>query len=209
MNKTRKVVGLLAVALTLVWGCSGAQDPSVTKPERHQATRIRIVYLSRTNNTRAVAQIIQAQVGGKLVALEIEKPYPTDYREAVEQVARENAAGFRPPLKTKLDSLDPYDVVFIGFPTWGMQLPPPIKSFLAQYNLAGKTVVPFNTNAGYGTGSSFEDVKRLAPNSNVLEGFSTRGGVERDGILFVMESNKEQQVQNEVKSWLSRLKLPR
>jgi len=71
-----------------------------------------------------------------------------------------------------------------------MQLPPPMKSFLNQYDLSEKTVVPFNTNAGYGIGSSFETVKQLCPNSKVLEGFSTEGGVERDGILFMMEGEK-------------------
>jgi hypothetical protein len=31
----------------------------------------------------------------------------------------------------------------------GMQLPPPMKSFLKQHDLNGKTILPFNTNAGY------------------------------------------------------------
>lgn len=83
-----------------------------------------------------------------------------------------------------------YNIVFVGFPTWGMKLPPPLKSFLRQYNLKGKTIVPFNTNAGYGSGSSFDTVKQLCPNSNVLEGFSTQGGVERDGVLLVIKGEK-------------------
>jgi hypothetical protein len=64
-----------------------------------------------------------------------------------------------------------------------MQLPPPMKSFLKQYNLKGKTVVPFNTNAGYGVGGSFATVKELWRDSSVLEGFTTTGGIERDGDL--------------------------
>jgi hypothetical protein len=79
-----------------------------------------------------------------------------------------------------------------------------VKSFLNRYNLSGKTVVPFNTNGGYGIGSSFETVKQLCPNSNVLEGFSTKGGTERDGILFVMEGTKEKQVQVEIQNWLKK-----
>ena len=82
-----------------------------------------------------------------------------------------------------------------------------MKSFLSQYDLSGKTVVPFNTNAGYGIGSSFETVKQLCPNSNILEGFSIKGGIERDGILFVMEGEKEKKARNEVKKWLEKLKL--
>lgn len=100
-----------------------------------------------------------------------------------------------------------YDVVFVGFPTWGMQLPPPIKSFLHQYDFSDKTVVPFNTHGGYGIGTSFETVKKLCPDSKVLDGFSTKGGIERDGILYVMEGEREVQVNGEVKKWLEKLKM--
>ena len=169
--------------------------------------KVLIVYLSRTHNTKAVAHFIQQMVGGTLVALELQAPYPENYPATVQQVARENEKGYLPPLRTRIANIQQYDVVFVGFPTWGMQLPPPVKSFLKQYDLSGKTLVPFNTNAGYGVGSSFETVKALAPRSTVLEGFSTRGGVERDGILFVMEGNKEKQVQQEVTAWLKKIYL--
>ena len=102
-----------------------------------------------------------------------------------------------------------YDVIFVGFPTWGMQLPPPKNSFLNQDDLRGKTIVPFNTHAGYGAGSSFETIKKLCPRSTILVGFSIKGGVERDGIYFVMEGEKEKQAQIEVKEWLRKLSLPK
>jgi len=73
-----------------------------------------------------------------------------------------------------------------------------VQSWLEQYDLPDKSVVPFNTNAGYGVGSGFEMVKQLCPDSKVLEGYSTKGGVERDGLLFVMEGEKEKRVQDEV-----------
>lgn len=170
-----------------------------------QGKKILIVYLSRTSNTKAVAEIIHKKVGGDLVALEVVTPYPENYQQIVAQVANENASGFLPPLKTKIDSIQNYDAVFVGFPTWGMQLPPPMKSFLSHYDLSGKTVIPFNTNGGYGIGSSFETVKQLCPNSTVLEGFSTRGGSERDGILYVMQGGKEVQVQAEIEIWLRKI----
>jgi len=67
--------------------------------------------------------------------------------------------------------------------------------------------VPFNTNGGYGVGSCFETVKQLCPDSTVLEDFSTKGGVQRDGILYVMEGEKEKQVQVEIKKWLQKIKV--
>jgi len=52
-----------------------------------------IVYLSRTNNTKIIAEIIHQKVGGTLVALELETPYPADYGATVQQVVRENETG--------------------------------------------------------------------------------------------------------------------
>ncbi|RYE26562.1 MAG: flavodoxin [Sphingobacteriaceae bacterium] len=205
---------MIAVMFSILSSCSkaqqttgGAQGSTAEKQNLLSGKNVLIVYLSRTKNTKAVANIIRQQVGGTLVALELANPYPENYQAIVAQVVRENESGFLPLLKTRIDSMARYDVVVVGFPTWGMQLPPPVKSFLKQYNLSGKTIVPFNTNAGYGTGSSFQTVKALCPNSTVLEGFSIRGGIERDGIYFVMQGETEKQAQGEIKSWLQKLKL--
>ena len=136
----------------------------------------------------------------------METPYPEDYDAIVKQVAEENDTGFLPPLKTKVE-MDQYDTIFLGFPTWGMQLPPPMKSFLHQYDLSGKTVIPFNTNAGYGVGSSFETVEKLCPDANLLEGFSIQGGIERDGILLVMEGEKAEEAEAKVTEWLQEIEV--
>ncbi len=169
--------------------------------------KILIVYLSRTNNTKAIAEIIQRYVGGRLVALELVKPYPENYQQTVQQVVNEIKTGYLPPLKTKVDSIEKYDMVFIGFPTWDMQMPPPVKTFLVQYKLSGKTVIPFNTNAGYGVGSGFQMVKELCPDSKVLEGFEIKGGVERDGVYFIIKDEKAKEAETKVKKWLQKIKI--
>jgi len=207
MQKIATIWVLISSAICMLWSCSKAQSPSNESGDFLKNKNVLIVYLSRTNNTKAVAEIIHQNTGGTMVALELETPYPEHYQTTVNQVAEENRTGFLPPLKTKIDSINKYDVVFVGFPTWGMQLPPPMKSFLNQYDLSGKTVIPFNTNGGYGIGSSFETVKQLCANSTLLEGFSVKGGVERDGILFVMEGEKEVQVQAAIKKWLQKISL--
>jgi len=192
-------------AMLLLCSCSRAEQTTPSNMDTLKGKNVLIVYLSRTENTEAVAKMIQQQTGGDLVALELQQPYPENYRATVQQVSEENASGYLPPLKTKIDSIQKYDVVFVGFPTWGMRLPPPMKTFLTQYNLSGKIVIPFNTHAGYGIGSSVETINQLCANSKVLEIFSVQGGIERDGVLFVMQDGKERQVRQEVNQWLSRL----
>lgn len=198
---------MIATIICLLSGCSSAQRVPANNQPPSGEKKILIVYLSRTNNTKTVAEFIRQKVGGTLVALELETPYPADYNATVEQVARENETGYLPPLKTKIERIEQYDYVFLGFPTWGMRLPPPVKSFLRQSGLKGKTVIPFNTNAGYGEGSSFQTVRELCPNSTVLEGFVTRGGIERDGQLLVIKEARAEEVRKEVESWLRKIKM--
>ena len=193
-----------AIILSLILGLclSSAHSNAQSVPPQ----KILIVYLTRTNNTKAIAEIIQRNVGGTLVALELVKPYPEN-QATVQQVVKENETGYLPPLKTKIDSFQKYDMVFIGFPTLDMQMPPPMKSFLHQYNLRGKTVFPFNTNAGYGVGGGFRTIKELCPESIILEGFEIKGGIERDGQLFVMKDEKAKDAETKVKKWLQKIKI--
>ncbi|MCP2025823.1 flavodoxin [Flavobacterium sp. HSC-32F16] len=169
--------------------------------------KILIVYLSRTSNTKAIAEIIHQNVGGTLTALELENPYPKDYKTTVDQVSNELKTGFLPSLKTKIVDMDQYDVIFVGFPTWAMQLPPPMQSFLKQYDFSGKTIIPFNTNAGYGAGNSFETVKKLCSESTVLKGFSIKGGIEKEGVLLALKDQQRKQAKTLVDSWLKELKI--
>lgn len=206
----KNITALLLMILTtlcLLSSCSRAQQLPANNQPPSGEKKILIVYLSRTNNTRAIAEFIQQKVGGTMVALELERPYPADYNATVQQVARENETGYLPPLKTKIDRIEQYDFVFLGFPTWGMQLPPPIKSFLRQHSLKGKTVIPFNTNAGYGEGSSFQTVKELCLQSTILEGFVIRGGLERDGQYLVIKGARAEEAQKEVEIWLRKIKM--
>lgn len=120
---------LLFIAFFGLVSCSKAQEQGATAIEVDKENTL-IVYLSRTNNTEAVAEIIHNEVGGTMEELDLENPYPEDYVAILAQVDRENETGYLPPLKTNIEDFQEYDTVFLCFPTWDMQLPPPMKSFL-------------------------------------------------------------------------------
>src|SRR5688572_9820770 len=209
MKNTTSMTRMLSAFFLLIAACSSFQtkDSNAKVDSTINSDKILIVYLSRTNNTKAIAEIIHKNAGGTLVALELEKPYPDNYQATVQQVVKENETGYLPALKTKIDSIQNYDVVFVGFPTWGMKLPPPMKSFLKQYDLSGKTIVPFNTNDGYGIGSSFDTVKELCPKSKILDGFSIRGGTDSDGQARFTKVENAKDAETKVKKWLQEIKL--
>jgi len=200
------ILSLIVFAtIGLLSGLAWAQQRPAEGRRLQGEKNILIVYLSRTNNTKAIAEMIQQKVGGRLVGLELETPYPADYHTTVQQVVRENETGYLPPLRTKIEHIEEYDVVFLGFPTWDMQLPPPVKSFLHRYDLKGKTVIPFNTNGGYGPGSTFQTVRELCPKSTILEGFSIRGGSERDGEYLVIKGARAEEARKKISNWLAEI----
>jgi flavodoxin len=206
MNRLFTRTLLLTVMAVLACASSFSQESSTTSAPAIKKA-VLIVYLSRTENTAVLANIIREQTGGRLEPIELQTPYPADYDAIVAQVARENDTGYLPPLRTRIRNIRDYDIVFVGFPTWGMQLPPPMKSFLKEHDLSGKTVVPFNTHGGYGKGSSFRSVEELCPGCKVLEGLSIRGGLERDGIKLAIQGDRRGEVVREVSAWLRRIQL--
>lgn len=133
MKNLKQYSFLFCIILSMFSSISKAQENPL-KNETFKNKKVLIVYLSRTKNTKAVAEIIHQNIGGDLVELELENPYPENYKLIVEQVAKENEINFLPKLKTKIGNIQDYDTIFIGFPTWGMQLPPPMKSFFKREN---------------------------------------------------------------------------
>lgn len=157
-------------------------------------TKVLIVYFSRSGNTRALAEQIQAATGGQLVELEPVAPYPQDYQATVNRAKPELASGYCPPLKNEIRNLGAYDVVLLGSPSWGGSIAPPVRTFLSEYDLSGKTVAPFMTHGGSGLGRAPEDIKTLASHATVAEGLAVSGRRVHDA-------------RNEVTVWISELGL--
>ena len=81
-----------------------------------------------------------------------------------------NDRSSRPAIKSKVENMEQYDVVFVGFPVWWYREPSIIDTFVESYDLSGKTVVPFCTSGGSGLGSTRENLQALAKSANVIEG---------------------------------------
>ena len=49
------------------------------------------------------------------------------------------------------------------------------KCFLDEYDLSGKTIIPFNTHAGSRDGGTYTDISDAESNATVLLGFNMQG----------------------------------
>jgi flavodoxin len=170
--------------LPLTAGFSAALSPSSARQPLSGARALVACY-SRTGNTRLVASQIRRALGADLFDIETVEPYPEDYEATVRQAQRERDAGFKPPLRATVPNIGAYEVVYVGFPIWGMSAPPVIRSFLSGHDLSGRTLVPFVTHGGYGLGQSLSVVAEHAPRARLLPGFSMRADQERETLSQV------------------------
>ena len=75
-----------------------------------------------------------------------------------------------------------YDVVFIGFPVWWYRVHSIIDTFAEEYDLGGKTIVPFATSGGSGIGESGMNIGALAKDAHVIEGKRFAANVSEDEL---------------------------
>jgi flavodoxin len=151
-----------------------------------------IAYFSHTGNTREIANQIHAQVGGDILEIKALNPYPSSYKECTEYAKREQENDARPPLATEIESLESYDVVFIGYPIWWGTIPMPLFTLLEKYDFSGKEIIPFCTHGSSGLGRSVGDITKLCPQSTIREGLAVRG-------------SSAKSAQNEVSEWLRKI----
>lgn len=75
----------------------------------------------------------------------------------------------RPAIANKVENMEQYDTVFVGYPIWWYIAPTIINTFLEQYDLTGKTIVPFFTSGGSGAGETMKYLKPSAPGANWMD----------------------------------------
>lgn len=127
-------------------------------------------------NTEVAAAMIRAVTAGELFEIEAVGRYPVGYHETTDAARKELRENARPALSALPESIDGYDVVFLGFPNWWGTAPMPVFTFLESFDFGGKTIVPFCTHEGSGMGRSERDISASCPGATVLEGLAIRGG---------------------------------
>ena len=124
-------------------------------------------------NNQYIAQLIQQETGGELFAIESVQEYPRTHDSLLEFAYNERADNARPQLASRIENLDSYDVIFLGYPNWNADLPMPLYTFLEEYDFSGKTIIPFTVHGGSGFSRTIQTISELQPDARVIsEGFS-------------------------------------
>ena len=133
-----------------------------------------VAYFSTKGNTKIVAEKINSIVDGDLFEIIPKEPYTDEDLDWTNKQSRSsiemNDKSSRVEILNKVDDISIYDTIYIGFPIWWYTAPHIINSFLEQYDLSNKTIIPFATSGSSNIGNSSNDLKESANNAIVVEG---------------------------------------
>ena len=191
---------LILVALCYIYLFTGAKidnvDQDVTKGD--EDTKSLVVYFTRQgeiqgdvdavssatqnsnkgiegSDTEAAARMIQSITGADLYQIHTDHYYRKSFAGTAATAWIEEQLDLRPKLAAKLDNLDDYDTIYVGYPIWWFNAPMAIGSFLESYDLSGKTVIPFCTSQDNDISVSMDYIRECANGANVLDGYRIHG----------------------------------
>ena len=153
-----------------------------------------VIFYSRSGNTRFVAEELANRLSADLAPLRDKKN-----RKGIWGYFW---GGFDSLMKhmTKLEDynieLNNYDLVFIGCPNWAANIPPAIRTFLAQKYWANKKIVFFCTQESMGAERVFNNLRGLVKGAEIVN----------EKYFNKVNENKDA-VREQIKSWLAGLDL--
>lgn len=152
-----------------------------------------VAYFSASGVTAKLAKTLADAVGADTFEIRPEQPYTDADLNWQDKNSRSSIEmrdkSFRPAVADKIENMSDYDTIYVGFPIWWYVAPTIVNTFLEQYDLTGKTIVPFATSGGSGMGNTNAE---LAPSCN--------GAVLKEGKKFSANANK-----SELKAWSENL----
>ena len=170
----KRLTFVLSVILTVVLcACAGnksQQGSQQSNTENMNKKTTLVAYFSATGTTKAAAEKLAQVVDADLHEIQPEQPYTDADLDWRNQQSRSSVEmkdkSSRPAIKNKVDNMDQYTTIYIGYPIWWYIAPTIINTFVEQYNLEGKTVIPFFTSGGSEAGETMKYLTPSAPKAN-------------------------------------------
>lgn len=189
---------IAATSLLLATACSGSkkndnQNHDTPKEQTRQAKTTQpnhgkalVVFFShagdnyavgkvKEGNTKIVADYISNITGADQFELKTTKYDGMEYSALTELAQQEANRNELPKFNGSIKDIGQYDTIFIGGPVWWGTYPRIMFTFFKQYDLNGKTIIPFTTHEGSGLGNCVDDVRSAYPKAKVVDGFSIYG----------------------------------
>lgn len=142
-----------------------------------------VAYFSASGLTGKVAEVLAKAAGADLHEIKPAVPYTSADLNWMDKKSRSSVEmadpSSRPEIANKVENMDQYDTVFVGFPIWWYVAPTIINTFLEQYDFSGKKIVLFATSGGSGFGKTASALKSsVSASAQIVEGRLLNGRVQ-------------------------------
>ena len=137
-------------------------------------TKALVAYFSASGTTMDVASRLARVTDSDLFAIVPANPYTSadlNWRDKQSRSTLEAAdPSCRPAITSRVEHIEDYGTIFLGFPIWWYVAPAIINTFLESYDLTGKTIVLFATSGGSGMGKTASVLRASAPGAKIVDG---------------------------------------
>lgn len=137
-------------------------------------SKILVAYFSASGVTAKLAEQLAKGIGADLHEIQPEVPYTEADLNWMDKKSRSSVEmsdkSFRPAVANKVENMGQYQVIFIAFPIWWYVAPTIVNSFLEQYDLTGKTIIPLATSGSSGMGNTNKELAGSCPGAELKEG---------------------------------------
>ena len=142
-----------------------------------------VAYFSASGVTGKVAEVLAKAAGADLHEIKPAVPYTSADLNWMDKKSRSSVEmadpSSRPEIANKVENMDQYDTVFVGFPIWWYVAPTIINTFLEQYDFSGEKIVLFATSGGSGFGKTASALKNsVSASAQIVEGRLLNGRVQ-------------------------------
>ena len=110
-----------------------------------------VAYFSASGNTASLAKRVAEAAKADLFEIKPVEPYTDADLKWTNPLARcnkEKIGKKNVPIADRVQNLDEYDLILIGFPVWYYGAPNIIETFVKSYDFSGKKVALFATSGG-------------------------------------------------------------
>lgn len=149
-----------------------------------------ICYFSATGTTKKVAEKLSNILSADTFEIEPVQKYTSEDLDWTNKQSRSSIEmddeNSRPEVKSKLENINDYKNVIIGFPVWWYKEPTIIDTFIEENDLSNKNVYVFVTSGSSTFAGSLKHMKEKYPLINFISG-KTLNSIDEDEIKGWLE----------------------
>ena len=122
--------------------------------------------------TKKIAEELKEKLSADIFEIVPLVPYTKadiNWRNPLSRCNKEFFSKKEVPVQGKVENMDEYDEIYVGFPIWYGCAPLVVNSFLKDYDLKGKKIYIFATSGGSGIGKTAQKLEPYIKGAEIVD----------------------------------------